>query len=595
MPCDRVDNLLPSDDELVRRDNTLLALFNKYSIDEGEDAELVDFDFSHIMVEDDDNAAGSSFSESSSIEGDDANDGDTVMDDIAEKLEPVIQERVNAWPEKGINLQLKRVDPSVSVEEWLKNQESTTTTEKYKKVVVNEENKTTTTTMKQTKTTTQRATFRAIQFPRPMALNNVYHQQILPDIDKCPDDITATHEKAKYEHISKPNHQQPTSKGKVNKMPVTIELSKLPNVNVSKLTKPKQPYSEQTVDHPADSLVIKKTKQPTKRPDPHLDSNKEPKTTQNSSKSKKKILQPVELPPVVMQPVDENKRVLRSTLKKNAVLPVRDERSVDKPTKTLRTSAIRDDKASRTVMTTAKKSGSQSKVKSKKQDDLMDSEPLAIVSPEKTNDSAHRSRLPLKDKQTNRRETHLSNVRVNLTRLPCPKVTTTANRSLSSIDDQAIEIPDIPTVGIRGRGRPRKALKGSERQLSSYHHVTTIENTTAEASSVQRRPLLPRKTLMKNPSQPTIVIHSPNSDTILGTKIDDTMMLVTQSDYRNSIHVKYARNTSVFKRNIIPINRRILYQPPIHDATADTDNDSECEDVLLSSYVNTGRFVQVKI
>ncbi|KAG4071388.1 hypothetical protein HA402_004092 [Bradysia odoriphaga] len=579
------DNLLPSDDELVRRENTLLSLFNKYSIDEGEDAELVDFEFSDKMDEDDDNAAGSSFSETSSIEGDDVNDGDTAMDDIAEKLEPVIQERVNAWPEKGINLQLKRVDPSVSVEEWLKNQESTTTTEKYKKVVVNEEKKTTTTTMKHTKTTTKRATFRSFQFPRLMGMNHVHHQQILPDIDECPHDITATREKSKDEHISKRNDQQPTSKVKVNKMPVTIQLSKLPNVDVSKLTKPKQPNSEQTVKHPGDSSVIGKSKQPiTKRRYPHLDYKEEPKAKQNSSKSKKKISPPVMLPPVVMQPVSENKLCLRSTLKKDAVLPVRDERNFDKPTKTLKTSAVRDDKTvdkpSRAVTTKAKKSGKQSKRKSKKQDDLMDSEPLAIVSHEKTTDSAHRSRSPLKE--TNRRDmVRLLNVRVNLKKLPLrPKVTirrmrkvatepiaevtandTTANWPFPSLDDQAVEIPDIlpqPSVSVRGRGRPRK-------------------------------------TLMKNPPQPTIVIHSPNSDTILGTKINETMMLVTQSDYQNSIDVKYARNTSVFERSIIPINRRIVYHPPIHDATADTDNDSECDDVLLTSYVNTGRFEQVKV
>lgn len=593
---------------------TKAIIIQKYSIDEDDDAELADLDFSDKMDEADDNASGSSFSETSSVEAEEgsANDSCTAVDGMAEKLEPVIQKRMNAWPAKGINFQLKRVDPSMSVEEWLKaNQESTTTTKKYKKTVVNEENKTTTTTTKHTTTTTKRSSFRTIHFPRLIS-NEHHHKPTLLTIVESPGEAN-TAKQTKSNHINKPVDLPATSNdaSTVKKLPVTIELSKLSDAVTSRLTKPKQSDKQPLFHHmekSPNSAIIEKSKQPTKR---------------------KKIL------PSVVQPlVDENMRCLRSRSKKNieqnTAMPVRPEANINKPKKTVKKSSARDDKSvdkpPKIVKTTAEKKSKPSKAKSKKQVHqvdltLMNSETSSAIVPRvKKPDSTHRSRSPLKDIPPNRTETtvKLPEVRVNVTRLKWPKVTTSrdagiqnaaieqqmfsaddtiVNPQLSSLDVQMMNISESitqPSIGAKKWGRPRKTAQ--ENNLQSSSHLVTIDvqnnDTIAQTSSTMHR--FPRLTMLKNPPQP-IVVHSPNSETLLGTKIDDTMMLVTERDYKKRINVKYARKTSVFERSYIPMNRRIIYQPPMLDVTANTDDDSECEDVLLTSFLHTGRFAQIKV
>lgn len=113
-------------------------------------------------VEDESSGSEQSFSETSSIESECSFD----MEKMKLQLQPVINERVNAWPEKGIYLHLKTVDPSVTVEEWLQaNQEHTTTKKQTRKTIISEDNKKTTirTTEKTTTTTTTRKSFQLIR------------------------------------------------------------------------------------------------------------------------------------------------------------------------------------------------------------------------------------------------------------------------------------------------------------------------------------------------------------------------------------------------------------------------------------------------
>lgn len=84
----------------------------------------------------DDIDSDSSFSEMSSNETEDNFD----MDEMNKQLPPIITDRVNAWPEKGIHFQIKTVDRCLSVEDWLMaNQEFTTTTKKSKTTVIKEQ------------------------------------------------------------------------------------------------------------------------------------------------------------------------------------------------------------------------------------------------------------------------------------------------------------------------------------------------------------------------------------------------------------------------------------------------------------------------
>lgn len=122
----------------------------KFGIDEGSDAELID-DVNSSTDSNDSSSSGSSFSEMKSNETEDSFD----IEKMGQLVRPVIADRVNAWPVKGIDFQLKTVDPSVTVEEWLQaNQEfTTTTTKEYTKTVINENRKSITIT-KKTRTTT---------------------------------------------------------------------------------------------------------------------------------------------------------------------------------------------------------------------------------------------------------------------------------------------------------------------------------------------------------------------------------------------------------------------------------------------------------
>lgn len=114
-------------------------------------------DVKSSIASNDSSDSDSSFSETSSYE---TTEDTFDIEKMDQQLQPVIASRVNAWHEKGINFQLKTVDPSVTVEQWLKaNQEFTTTTKKYEKTVISENNKTTIITTKETKTTTSRRSF----------------------------------------------------------------------------------------------------------------------------------------------------------------------------------------------------------------------------------------------------------------------------------------------------------------------------------------------------------------------------------------------------------------------------------------------------
>lgn len=81
---------------------------------------------------------------------------------------------------------------------------------------------------------------------------------------------------------------------------------------------------------------------------------------------------------------------------------------------------------------------------------------------------------------------------------------------------------------------------------------------------------------------------------MLGTKVDDTFMRVTRHDFVKRIDPKdlRIRDTRFLKEMVVPINRRIVYEPPIDDILEENSAyDSEGDDELLTTYTRTGHFL----
>lgn len=500
----------------------------------------------------DDNVSGSSFSEASSIEGD--SEDFSEVENIKKHLQPAIQKRVNAWPKKGINFQLKTVHPSVTVDDWLKaNQEFTTTTKDYKKTVVTEVNKTVTTTTKRTKTTTKKSSFNSF-VPRLIGIEEVKNHQlneIEPAISAISNDSVVPHtnskgkknvptKKKKVEDQRQPAHH-PKEKG----LPVKINLSRLADFPVTNRS------SEENVE------TFTRPKRSTRKTSKLKEHKELEKPKQIKSKSDEKNSKSD-----AMSSDQANTRCLRSRFKENIVEQVQDEKSSNKQPK-MKMTKIR------------KEPDNQMELYS-------ENLPSTSVTPfVKKSESVHRSRSPLKEREVNRKENchKLSNAKVVVKKMPPVVVPTRKN---SRIQKSGFE--QTSDSGARDT---------NSQFVSNYNSSCNLGAQTIYMNRSQRPSIM-----MKNVTRRQIVMHSPNSETFLGTKIDNTFMLVTKNDYKKHIAPKYIRKTdlSVMNNSIVPINRRIVYQPPAIDTTNDnTDYDSECEDVLLTSHINTGHIIQLKL
>lgn len=96
-------------------------------------------------------------------------------------------------------------------------------------------------------------------------------------------------------------------------------------------------------------------------------------------------------------------------------------------------------------------------------------------------------------------------------------------------------------------------------------------------------------------ARPKIVIYSPGADTsTFGTKINDELMSVTKGDLEKRIDPKYHKNHNLgsLKKCIVPVNQKIVYEPPSNMENISEDN-SESDDDLLTSYTRTGHFLRL--
>lgn len=501
------------------------------------------------MAEDD--VSGSSFSEASSIEGD--SEDSSEVENIKKHLQPAIQKRVNAWPKKGINFQLKTVHPSVTVDDWLKaNQEFTTTTKDYKKTVVTEDKKTVTTTMKRTKTTTKKSSFNSF-VPRLIGIEEVKNHQlneIEPAISAISNDTVVPHtnSKGKKNVATKKkkveDQRQPSKNLKERGLPVKIDLSRLADLSVTNKD------AEEIVE------TFTRPKQSTRKPSKLKELKELENPKQIKSKSEKKISKSD-----AMSSDQANTRCLRSRLKENIVQQVQDEKSSNKQPK-MKMTKIRNEPDNQMEL-------------------YSENLPSTSVTPfEKKSKSVHRSRSPLKERKVNGQENcqKLLKVKVVLKKMPPVVVPTRKNARI-----QKSGFEQISESGARDN---------NSQFVSNYYSSCNLGAQTISLNR-SRRP-----TIVMNLTRRQIVMHSPNSETLLGTKIDNTFMLVTKNDYKKHIAPKFIRKTdlSVMNNSIVPINRRIVYQlPAIDTANDNTDNDSECEDILLTSHTNTGHIFQLKL
>ncbi|KAJ6638388.1 hypothetical protein Bhyg_11123 [Pseudolycoriella hygida] len=153
--CER--DFLPKDSELLKREKRFFALFDKFDVDEGSDAEIIEHESSNDeMFNDDINDSASEYSDYSSSASEESFD----IEKIHQELQPFITNRINAWVHNGTNLKLKTVHPSVTVEEWLKaNEEISSTTKKSTKTVIDKEKRRITVMTTETKTTTSRRSY----------------------------------------------------------------------------------------------------------------------------------------------------------------------------------------------------------------------------------------------------------------------------------------------------------------------------------------------------------------------------------------------------------------------------------------------------
>lgn len=187
----------------------------------------------------------------------------------------------------------------------------------------------------------------------------------------------------------------------------------------------------------------------------------------------------------------------------------------------------------------------------------------------------HRSRSPLKEKSPSRierlseralRDDKVKNVTVHLKRIPA-----------------------------RGNTRRNAQIKNAVEPVCTSNETNSLlvcnNNETVGMNNAEAK----KRIKYKKPTTRKIVIHSPGSTTILGTKIDDTFMLVTKRDYAKHINPRDLGNTnkSILNNSIIPINRRIIYEPPTN--IIEDNSGSDCEDVLLTSYTNTGHILHINV
>lgn len=180
--------------------------------------------------------------------------------------------------------------------------------------------------------------------------------------------------------------------------------------------------------------------------------------------------------------------------------------------------------------------------------------------------------------QDQQQEEHQASVTLKTPELPMTNTQNQSNTFANVLQESASNEMEPNSKNVKNNFRTiQEILYGNVTEESSFNNLTIIN-----------------KTMVKE----TIVIHSPDSEEILGTKIDAQFMLVTKHDLEKRIDPKYHETTdtsfineSINRGLIIPINQEIVYQPPIIED--DNEYHSECDDELLTSYTSKGHFLLI--
>lgn len=151
------------------------------------------------------------------------------------------------------------------------------------------------------------------------------------------------------------------------------------------------------------------------------------------------------------------------------------------------------------------------------------------------------------------------------------------NDSVKNVKASCDEVTDVDQVG--------NSHSTLEVQDHRSHEPNAISKATDEAVIDPRAPW--------RQSQ-AIVIYSPSAGKKFGTKLSDQLLSVTNNDLKKLIDPKYHRctsNLSSIEKCVVPVNQRIVFEPPMEFMSRNdtNDDDSEIDDDLLTSYKTSAR------
>lgn len=421
---------------------------------------------------------------------------------------------------------------------------------------MNENNKTVITTTKQKKTTTKKTSFHSFMPRFLQSADGSDHKKAIED--KVTSNETT---KRTVNHTDKEKKLKEQKKKK--KFNETDTTATSPVVNSGHYSLRNKNRNGVKAKHTSD--IVQQPAEPKQehKKQSSLKVNKKPKKLKPGDSNSEKKPSDRDYP---ILPIDNStKRFLRSRNKENKVNQTQESEGATRKQSTTHKTQKKPEK-SKPVKLTEKISSS------------------TVPASQNRTRSNDPSRSPLKEKVMN----------------ILPRQTEKASERIlkdNKIKNLTVTLGKLPTtrVNTRQSARRNNALSTSNEMNSQLvcNNDETIGTNNTEVMNSLLNPLR-RNNLMKK-SKRQIVIHSPSSDTILGTKIDDTFMLVTKNDYQKRIHSKYLRNTdrSIMNNSIIPINRRIVFKPPM--AIMEDNSGSEAEDELMTAYTNTGHIFQTEV
>lgn len=477
-----------------------------------------------------------------------------------QQLIPIIKERVNAWPEKGIQFQIQTIDRGVSVEEWLMaNQEFTTTTKKSKTTVINKANTTTTVTTETTRTTTMR---KSINVVRNQAKNGNQVKAITNG------EFTASSSPKDDKRIENESKKPKERKEKIETQIQGLFADGLiSSKRFSCLSKPgKQSTLNVNKNVGRQNMVTSPKK--VKRLSPQKMRNMRSRIKSLPTEAEK-IHSTSEIVPNEIAVGLDNEDVVDNT---KPVQEQKQNRKTSKSKKSKRLSPQKKRNRIKSSPTEAEKIDTHSEVA---EAEKINTNPEVMVSlTDGAFDSEMISDKPVQDEPRNPKTGKSKKVK----RLSPQKK---KNRKKSP-PTEAEKINANPEVVVSN------GIDGVLESEIVFDRPVPGEPQNPKRGNSNKASDVPK-------SRPEIVVYSANAGEEFGTKIDNEFISVAKEDIENRIDLKYHRQhfLNSMKNCIVPVNQNIVYVPPMNDTTMQNNDGSESDDDLLTSYTRTGHLCRL--